>query len=212
MFLPSIFVWTSLGLRESYVYLWLEITWSASRALSYKSSKQDRFSLFVRIQGFAFTKLYLFALVLTTSIVVIQILSKKFGFPCTFSVMLLFTLPLVFDPGMSKEFVSGAGSVIRTGSTGNTNLSAGLTLRLLILQLIVNLLLMSTLNRLGLMEYLVNASKNTVSESGVKTKTTGLVSGSFNEEASFLMATANFLVLPIPFIDKESFFYHSTIY
>ena len=39
MFLPSVFLWTSLGLRESYIYIWLVTFWSASRHLFLDFSK-----------------------------------------------------------------------------------------------------------------------------------------------------------------------------
>ena len=79
MFMPSVFLWTSLGLRESYIYLWLVIIWSASRHLLLKFSKTYCALLIFGIQGLAITKVYLYALVLITSIFVVVLFARSLG-------------------------------------------------------------------------------------------------------------------------------------
>ena len=215
MFLPSIFLWSSLGLRESFIYLWLVMIWYASRSLIADFSKKHLIMLFLGMQGLATTKVYLYALFVIAAILVIVVQLRNLGWKKFFSATIIFLSPLAIQPGIASEITLSAYSAItnefttpigNTGNTGNTGANRGLTLELLVMQLNDNKLLFNTLKKLGVLDNLLEASNNTDTESSEISKTTEFSNASLNDSKSLVFATLNFLILPVPFIDNGSLF------
>ena len=112
MFLTSVFVWTSLGLRESYIYFWIILIWLSLHRLMDQYSRKYLFVLFISMSGLATTKVYLYSLALFTSVVVIILLLRSKGFKELILVFFVLLSPLFILPGVQAELITSARSAI----------------------------------------------------------------------------------------------------
>ena len=112
MFLPSVFVWTSLGLRESYIFFWITLIWLSLHRLIDQYSRKYLFVLFLSMSGLATTKVYLYSLALFTGVVVIILLLRSKGFKELILVFFVLLSPLFILPGVQAELITSARSAI----------------------------------------------------------------------------------------------------
>jgi hypothetical protein len=112
MFLPSIFVWTSLGLRESYIFFWITLIWLSLHKLIGQYSRRYLFVLFLSMNGLATTKIYLYSLALFASVVVLILLLRSKGFKELILLFLVLLSPLFVLPGVQAELITSARSAI----------------------------------------------------------------------------------------------------
>jgi len=117
MFSPSVFVWTSLGLRESYIFFWITITWLALNKLIENYSKRHLLLLFFGINGLATTKVYLFALVLIMASVTALFSLRYRKLKESIILLLMLYSPLFLLPGIQSELTLGAKSLIQVETT-----------------------------------------------------------------------------------------------
>ena len=216
MFLPSIFVWTSLGLRESYIFFWITLIWLSLHKLIGQYSRRYLFILFLSMNGLATTKIYLYSLAFFVSVVVLILLLRSKGFKELILVFLVLLSPLFILPGVQAELVTSArsavlsetvtGTGVNGSGTGVSEASEGLTLKLLLVQLEGNALLKSMLSRSGILDRLnaVVLDIEPVSESVVVSN--DFENGSLTNVSELLLAVVKFLVLPIPFADNGTYF------
>jgi hypothetical protein len=230
MFLPSIFVWTSLGLRESYIFFWITLIWLSLHKLIGQYSRRYLFILFLSMNGLATTKIYLYSLAFFVSVVVLILLLRSKGFKELILVFLVLLSPLFILPGVQAELitsarsavlsetvtgtgvngsgtgVNGSGTGVNGSGTGVSEASEGLTLKLLLVQLEGNAFLKSMLSRSGILDRLnaVVLDIEPVSESVVVSN--DFENGSLTNVSELLLAVVKFLVLPIPFADNGTYF------
>jgi hypothetical protein len=223
MFLPSIFVWTSLGLRESYIFFWITLIWLSLHKLIGQYSRRYLFILFLSMNGLATTKIYLYSLAFFVSVVVLILLLRSKGFKELILVFLVLLSPLFILPGVQTELitsarsailsetvtgtdVNGSGTDVNGSGTGVSEASEGLTLKLLLVQLEGNAFLKSMLSRSGILDHLnaVALDIEPVSESVVVSN--DFENGSLTNVSELLLAVVKFLVLPIPFADNGTYF------
>ncbi len=117
MFSPSVFVWTSLGLRESYIFFWITITWLALTKLLENNSKRHLLLLFFGINGLATTKVYLFVLVLIMATVIALFSLRYRKLKETIILLLMLYSPVFLLPGIQSELTLGAKSLIQVETT-----------------------------------------------------------------------------------------------
>jgi hypothetical protein len=232
MFLPSVFVWTSLGLRESYIFFWITLIWLSLHRLIDQYSRKYLFVLFLSMSGLATTKVYLYSLALFTGVVVIILLLRSKGFKELILVFFALLSPLFILPGVQAELITSARSAILSetvtdsgvngsgsgvnGSGSGVNGSGsgsgvnedskGLTLRLLLVQLDENTLLKSILSRFGVLDRLNTAALDNRSISESVVVKNDFKNGSLTNASELLFAVVKFLVLPIPFAENGSYF------
>ena len=223
MFLPSVFVWTSLGLRESYIFFWIILIWLSLHRLMDQYSRKYLFVLFISMSGLATTKVYLYSLALFTSVVVIILLLRSKGFKELILVFFVLLSPLFILPGVQAELitsarsailsetvtdsgVNGSGSGVNGSGSGVNEDSKGLTLRILLVQLDENTLLKSILSGFGILDRLNKAALDNRSGSESVVVNNDFKNGSLTNASELLFAVVKFLVLPIPFADNGSYF------
>ncbi|MDP1721542.1 MAG: hypothetical protein Q8L08_11225 [Candidatus Nanopelagicaceae bacterium] len=129
---PSVFLWMSLGLRESFVYLGLAITSSGFYLFSTKHDAPAFFFMFIGNLILFETKSYLFLLALISSVILIIVLFARRGNSLQRSGYLAMAvlLPLMINPQGVKylsdsiklqlDFISSTGGS-STASVADTN-------------------------------------------------------------------------------------------
>jgi hypothetical protein len=123
MFLPSIFVWTSLGLRESYIFFWITLIWLSLHKLIGQYSRRYLFILFLSMNGLATTKIYLYSLAFFVSVVVLILLLRSKGFKELILVFLVVLSPLFILPGVQAELITSARSAILSETVSGTGVN-----------------------------------------------------------------------------------------
>ncbi|WP_190279136.1 hypothetical protein [Candidatus Planktophila vernalis] len=123
MFLPSIFVWTSLGLRESYIFFWITLIWLSLHKLIDQHSIRYLVLLALSVNGLATTKIYLYTLALFMGFITLILLVRSKGYRNIVLMALVLLSPLLTLPGVKGELISGARSAIlsETASQSGVN-------------------------------------------------------------------------------------------
>ena len=120
MFSPSVFVWTSLGLRESYIFFWITVTWLALNKLLQIYSKRYLLLLFLGVNGLAITKLYLFVLVLIMASITALFSLRYRKLKESIILLLVLFSPVFLLPGIQSELSLSAKSLIQVETMPQT--------------------------------------------------------------------------------------------
>jgi hypothetical protein len=124
---PSIFVWTSLGLRESFILLWLVAIFNyAARALKSPSWRNFVF-LTLSSSALCLTKDYLYMFIVISfisSFFLIWIFTRKFN-GSYFKAIAFILLPLLFFPSISVGFIKSGQSLILSKMASSTDIELG---------------------------------------------------------------------------------------
>lgn len=243
IFSPSIFVWTSLGLRESYIFFWITIIWFATHKLLEDSSRSYLLLLALGVNGLATTKIYLFVQVLIMGTVTMVFFIKSKGFKTSIIHLFVLLSPVYLLPGIQGEIKSSAqsaflietapnsdggastrkgegvpqenidqeskvnrkGPIISQPKTNESEIYAGLTLKLLLVQIEENALLKTILTKSGVLGHLnsVVTDRGTVRNDNVKNNK--FENGSLTNIGQLFLAVMKFLILPIPLAENGSF-------
>ena len=215
MFLPSVFIWTSLGLRESYIFFWITLIWLSFHKLMTQKSRKFLLLLTLGVNGLATTKIYLHALILVMAIFVLLFSLRSKGYKDCLLAILVVMSPIFVLPGVQGELLTGArglilSETISASSEGGAlssegGASSGLTAKLFILQVEENQLLKSILSQLGLLARINSGISTQDPAKNAFTLSTNFESGSLANLEKFMRAAARFLLLPIPFAENGSF-------
>jgi len=221
--IPSIFVWSSLSLRESFIFFsFIAIFYLLVNPRNLPFGVQ--FLLLVSVSTFLLvSKAYLFGLFLIClllSVVVISI-SKRRIEDKTLKLCWAFLIPLLLFPTTTKNLITGATITLELKLYSNTprptTIVGGQTLTEFNRQLDKNQILSwlttisgakSYLDRRLEVAYLPPGSK----ELSKKIAQRKIQPASLGDPFSLLVGAHNFLFVPMPFLDNGSFFLNAQSY
>jgi hypothetical protein len=232
---PSIFVWTSLGLRESFILLWLVAIFNyAARVLKSPSWRNFVF-LTLSSSALCLTKDYLYMFIVISfisSFFLIWIFTRKFN-GSYFKAIAFILLPLLFFPSISVGFIKSGQSLILSRMASSTDIELGTgtgtgtetetasgtvlvavrgqTLHALVSQLESNDFLLWLTSRTGIQELLEAKAKASYLPANSKELTKNVDQlraepASLRYPLTIFESSAKFLFMPIPFLDNGSFF------
>lgn len=234
-FIPSVLLWTTLGLRESFIFLFLVSIFYLINSV-FNSPKIAHSLLLVFVSaGLLVTKTYLYAIVVIATFLALFLLSllqKRVDWRSLSSLALLL-IPLILFPSITATVVSSAkstievkvsaqkpaavGSQITTDSSPILVSSRGQTLHDLNAQIEQNSFLLGVAKKTGLRE-IISSKANAAQLPGNSTESLENISqlqakpASLRDPLSIVKATFNFLFIPAPFIDNGSFFLNMQSY
>jgi hypothetical protein len=227
-FIPSIFLWSSLGLRESFIFFsFIAIFYLMVNPQNLPSGIQ--FLLLASVSAFFLvSKVYLFGLLLIcllTSIVVISIGKRKIERK-TLKLFWAFLIPLLLLPTTTTNLVTGATTMFEdelyspatTLYGGTPTIDAGgQTLIELNRQLNKNPILYRLTTITGAQSFLerrLEESYLQLSSKELSKKMTQRQTqpASLRDPPSILVGVYNFLFVPTPFVDNGSFFLNAQSY
>ena len=234
-FSPSIFLWTSLGLRESFIFLWLVTLFHfTSEVLKHPNWRHTSILIFSS-SALYLTKDYLYVFILVSYLVTILffwIRSKRLEKSHLILISLIL-LPLIIFPAKTTGiFKSGVNFISlkivvpnetgneigneignETGNeTGNKPIATGgFTLHALVSQLDSNKLLSRITEQTGVKKFLEDREEKSYSLSNSKayqqiSSQLSAPTANFGDPLSIVKGSAHFLFVPIPLVDNGSFF------
>jgi hypothetical protein len=230
-FIPSVFVWSSLGLRESFIffsYTAIFFLLLNPQGLSFRI----RFLLLIATSTFfLISKIYLFGLFLFSLAFSLTLLSfsKKKTEGSTLALLSSLLLPLLMFPSIAENIVVGAkttfeakqisststptsvGTGIGTGTGAGTVPVRGQTLHFLNEQFDRNPILSWFSTATGIRSFFNEKAESAFLPAGSKElyENTALLQtqrASLQDPKSLALGAYNFLFVPTPFVDNGSFF------
>lgn len=226
-FVPSYFLWTSIGLREGFIFLAL-IGLFYGMKLSHNT---QRICSSVLILASAIclliSKTYLYSLfivALLAAVITVSLLTKKLDLSSS-KILALCLIPALFFPAISTNIIISARSwaeikfATPTQSSSPTPeiLTRGQTLHDLNTQLNNNSILAWISNAIGISTVLEDRSQNAYLPAGSEelsenSKQLQIQPASLRDPLSVLKGAFNFLFVPAPFVDNGSFFLNAQSY
>jgi len=222
-FTPSIFLWTSLGLRESFIFLWLVTLFHfTSEALKQPNWSNTSILLFSS-SALYLTKDYLYVFVLVSYLVTIFLFwigSKRLEKSHIILISLI-VLPLIIFPAKTTGILKSAvnyfsSKVVVPSETGNETgnkpiATGGYTLHALVNQLDSNNLLTRITEQTGVKRFLEDREAKSYLLSNSKryqevASQLRAPTANFGDPLSIVKSSAHFLFVPIPLIDNGSLF------
>ena len=222
-FVPSIFLWTSLGLRESFIFFsFVAIFYILVNPLNLRFRRQ--FLLLAVASTFLLiSKIYLFGLLLiclAISALFLSVFSPRFQIR-NFRILSAMLVPLLVFPSITTNIAVGAKEVLETKLITPTAIlvptptglitSRGQTLYDLNQQLDSNPILAWILTATGIKRFLQDKAEASYMESDLQELSENAAQrqtqpGSLRDPLSLLVGAYNFLLVPTPFVDNGSFF------
>jgi hypothetical protein len=218
-FIPSIILWSSLGLRESFIFMWIIcIFYSLEK---YLGSKRVIYAvaLLASCVALAQTKNYLyavFAIACVAASFFIALMKRTFNF--SFLIVLSMVLaPIVFSPEIRSslrsggEFIAARISVqqppIDTTYDSSVKVEGGETLQNVLDEAENNSIFWFIIEESGILEWLKRQSDAHLSTtSTVSSEKLTIAPASIRDPMSLLLGVVGFVVRPIPFLDNGSIF------
>ena len=234
---PSVFVWTSIGLRESFIFFSLVAIFYTLANPNNLNFRKQFLLLTAASTFFLISKIYLFSLLaicLVGSTLFLSISRKKLQLR-TFKLLSAFLVPLLIFPSIATNIATVARGTIEvklispppTGTTTGTSPgtstgtqmvpSRGQTLHDLSEQFDRNPFLSWVASTTGLQSFIdrrVESSYLPLSSTELFANATKLQTepASLRDPRSLLEGTYNFLFVPTPFLDNGSFFLNAQSY
>ena len=233
-FIPSYFLWTSIGLREVFIFFALVGIFYAIRAITSTITKTGVVLILAFASLLLISKTYLYALLilaLLAAVVTLRIFTKNAG-PNSMRIVALCLIPVIFFPTISKNIVISGRSIVEvklinptpttptTPTTPNSTqevAARGQTIHDLNIQIKNNPLLKwvsevtridSVLESKSKSSYLPVGSEELTSNS----KQLQTQAATLRDPISIVKGAFNFLFVPTPFIDNGSFFLNAQSY
>ena len=226
-FVPSYFLWTSLGMREGFIFFALVSIFYFIKVITCDGIKASIFLIIPCTLLLLIAKIYLYALLilaLLTALITLSFVRKKLD-SGSLKILTLCLIPALVFPSISGNIFISAKSVIEiklgvttatnatpTNATPTTKLAArGQTLHNLNTQLKNNPSL-AWISRITGLDNLINLkSKNSflpVNSMELSNNVMQLQAqaATFRDPSSILIGMFNFLIVPVPFLDNGSFF------
>ena len=127
---PSIFLWTFLGLRESFIIFFITLIFYGINKFTQTKKISSAVYICLGVIGISQTKLYLYTLILFSiflSAVVMLVINKKMSFTES-AVLGIILIPLIIFPSLPKNLVNTAQGVLTSiGSQQQGQQSEGMT-------------------------------------------------------------------------------------
>ncbi|KGA11112.1 MAG: hypothetical protein GM48_0055 [actinobacterium acIB-AMD-7] len=223
-FIPSFFLWTTLGLREGFLILWLTLIFIYSFKFKQTQNLVLLIPIVIGIFGLMQTKLYLFVLTIisfTISSLVYSLVVRKITLT-RILLMIAILSPLVFHPSTSKQIYSVASDTLNRVhevniASDNKNiasenkgdiLNSYQTEATTLYQFNVffkntenQSLIIKFLKIINFDDYLASVSPKSTVHPLLKISRPG-----FNEPLEIIWSAVKFLILPLPFIENGSLF------
>ena len=223
-FMPSLLIWGSLALRESFIYFFLVLIYfSLTKIIEKKNFKQNYILLFIGAYGLLLTKSYLFMILLISYVAYILRNKKQvreFKIVSIILVLPLLTNPILFQQikgNLQYYLKDNNGNVISSAISATTSpiqptpstspdlsLSLGRTSIELRNQIEFNARLKLFLQKIPIIENVFSSSQLLRDETSLKIRT--WIPPRFNDFEGILQASLRVLFLPMPFKDNGSFF------
>jgi hypothetical protein len=233
-FIPSYFLWTSLGLREGFLFFGLVGTFYCIKVNTSNQRKSNIYLIIPCATLMLITKSYLYSLLILAilaAVITISFVTKKLDLG-SFKLLTLCLIPCLVFPSISEKIAITASSVIEnkledttqsgtgTGTGTSTGTSTGTgtkvffrgqTLHDLNNQLNNNPYLAWISRITGIDELIDLKSKNSYLPVDSTELSSNLIQlqaqpATFRDPISILKGVFNFLFVPLPFIDNGSFF------
>ena len=226
-FIPSVFLWTSIGLRESFIlFSFIAIFYNLVNTKS-QSFWRQYLLLAASATFFLISKIYLFSLLficLVASVLFLSFLRKRIELR-TLNLLSAFLVPLILFPSIATNITSVAKGTLEVKLSAPTQAptqaptvpSRGQTLHDLNQQFDKNRVL-SWLSSITGVQKILNervedsylpAGSTKLSENTVQLQTQP---ASLRDPGSLLVGAYNFLFVPTPFLDNGSFFLNAQSY
>jgi hypothetical protein len=220
-FIPSTILWTSLGLRESFIFLWLSMIFHFLMKFTKSRRLRHIIPLLIAIFGLAFTKVHIYVLLiiaLIVSTILISLNRRKVNFRYL-AVISLSLLPILVVPEIGRTVSSGFQMIIQKSVPQVSSPSPEIKLPIVRGQTendflkeynnnpIFSLLVRNT----GILErvkqsveqaHLVSSSQNTISQEDKLNRTPA----SINNPEEVFTSILKFLFIPMMFVDNGSLF------
>ena len=222
-FVPSIVLWSSLGLRESFIFLWLTCIFYFLKKYIDSNRLIHGVALLASSASLALTKNYLYA-ILAISLVIATffiVLATRF-----FNVSLLIILgmvlaPIVLLPEVRESVSSGVKFVVEqkiiqqpevdSSSDSSARVNRGETTKNFLAEARDNPIFYWIVQKTGIYQGIENQAANSLSGSSSKDLTEvgnklSITPASLRNPVSLLQGTIGFVMKPIPFLDNGSTF------
>ena len=227
-FIPSYFLWTSLGLREGFLFFGLVGTFYFMKLNASNQRKSTIYLIIPCVTLMLITKSYLYSLLILAilaAVLTISFVTKKLDLG-SFKILTLCLIPCLVFPSISEKIAITALSVIEnkledttqsgtsagtSAGTGTKVFSRGQTLHDLNNQLNNNPYIARISGITGIDELIDLKSRNSYLPVNSKELYSNLIQlqtqpATFRDPISILKGAFNFLFVPLPFIDNGSFF------
>ena len=216
-FIPSFFLWTTLGLREGFLILWLTLIFIYSFKFKQTQNLVLLIPIVIGIFGLMQTKLYLFVLTIVSFTVAFLVYSLVVRKITLIRILLMVAIlsPLVFHPSTSNQIYSVASDTLNRihevniisenkSDIPNSYQTEGTTLyqfNVFFKNLENQSLIIKFLKRINFDDYLASVSPQSSVHALLK-----ISRPSFNEPLAIIWSAVKFLILPLPFIENGSLF------
>ena len=221
-FTPTIFVWSSLGLRESYIYFWTSLMFYSFFSFIRLGTKESLLILGLSGFGLFNTRSYLFIIYFIAYILIV-LLSNGLIKQKKILVILALISPLLLNPSSSVDLISQANNAFQKFSTINSTINStnnlapsktdgqesenqitrGQTTTLLINQIGRSQTLEDIVKWTGLLALLESENRRSIgelsSQQAIEDKQAlSLVSANLTKPLSLISAAFRFLIYPNP--------------
>jgi hypothetical protein len=226
-FIPSYFLWTSIGLREGFIFLALVGIFYAIRAITSSITITSLLLILVFASLLLISKTYLYALLLLAllaGIVTISMLTKKLE-SSSLRIVALCLIPVIIFPTVSKSILVGSQSFIEIKLTIPTPTptptqevaARGQTIHDLSIQIKNNPILKEVSRVTRIDSFLESKSQSSYLPFGSEelinnSKRLQTQAATFRDPISIVKGAFNFLFVPTPFMDNGSFFLNAQSY
>ena len=229
-FMPSYFLWTSLGMREAFLFFGLVGTFYFMKEGASNRIKSSIYLIIPCATLLLITKIYLYALLILAilaAVITLSFVTKKLNLG-SLKILTLCLIPALVFPSISEKIYISARSVIdirlqdaagttptatptATPTNGTKVFARGQTLHDLNKQLNNNPYIAWISRTTGIDELIDLKSKNSYLPVDSMELSSNLIqlqaqSTTFRDPISILKGVFNFLIVPLPFIDNGSFF------
>ena len=224
-FIPSFFLWTTLGLREGFIILWLTLIFIYSFKFKQTQNLVLLIPIVIGIFGLMQTKLYLFVLTIVSFTIAFFVYSLVVRNITLIRILLMVAIlsPLVFQPSISKQIYSVASDTLNRiyevnitsenksyipGTTSyQTEGTTSYQFNVFFKNSENQSLIIKFLERINFDDYLASVSPQSSVHALLK-----ISRPSFNEPLAIIWSAVKYLILPLPFIENGSLFLNVVSY
>ena len=232
-FIPSYFLWTSIGLREGFIFLALVGIFYAIRAITSTITKTGVVLVLIFASLLLISKTYLYALLilaLLAAVVTLRVFNKNAG-PNSIRIIALCLVPVIFFPTVSKNIVISGRSIIEvklinptpnptpnpTSNPTQEVAARGQTIHDLNIQIKNNPILKWVSEVTHIDSILESRSQGSYLPAGSEELTNNskqlqTQAATLRDPISIVKSAFNFLFVPAPFMDNGSFFLNAQSY